>query len=193
MSSKTNTSTLSKNWYKNPGMEHTVQFYPDCKNLIENLHEYVATGLTSQANCVVIATKQHIAKLNKKISETIDVTSAQQSGQYLTLDANEALKSFMVNGLPDEKLFKTHIGGLMADVIKNHGRPVRAYGEMVALLWKEGNKDAVMELEKLWNNLADDYDFSLYCAYPELHFILDTKAVSEISKCHNLHVHKLPV
>ena len=45
------------------------------------------------------------------------------------------------------------------------GRPVRAYGEMVALLWEHGDVLAAIELEELWNDLGRELDFSLLCAY----------------------------
>ena len=47
------------------------------------------------------------------------------------------------------------------------GRPVRLYGEMVALLWEAGQLNAALELEGLWNDLARDIPFGLYCGYPE--------------------------
>jgi anti-sigma regulatory factor (Ser/Thr protein kinase) len=47
------------------------------------------------------------------------------------------------------------------------GRPVRVFGEMVALLWDDGALAAAIELEKLWNDLAQRHSFSLFCAYPE--------------------------
>jgi DNA-binding NarL/FixJ family response regulator len=37
---------------------------------------------------------------------------------------------------------------------------------MVALLWAEGNIDAAIRLEQLWNDLARRHAFSLHCAYP---------------------------
>ncbi|MDP8931195.1 MAG: MEDS domain-containing protein [Actinomycetota bacterium] len=46
------------------------------------------------------------------------------------------------------------------------GRDVRIYGEMVALLWEEGNILAAMALEDLWNQFAGSRAFSLMCAYP---------------------------
>lgn len=194
MNQKTNTKTNTKknnninnNWYANPDPGHLVQFYPDDNTLIDNLHEYVSTGLGSKATCLVIATKTHIAKLDARLGQTIDVAAAQASGRYITFNARQALASFMVDDMPDEKLFYKHIGSLMQEVIQKHGKPVRAYGEMVAILWKAGNKDAVIELEQLWNGLAEEYDFSLYCAYPELHFVMDCEARAEISRCHNLH------
>src|SRR3954464_2215397 len=41
----------------------------------------------------------------------------------------------------------------------------RAYGEMVDVLWKDGNIDGAIAVEELWNELATKYSFSLLCAY----------------------------
>ena len=46
------------------------------------------------------------------------------------------------------------------------GRPIRVYGEMVVRLWHAGLPDAALQLEELWNLLAERYKFSLLCAYP---------------------------
>lgn len=190
---KKNTKTTINNWYTDPDSSHLVQFYPNNDTLIENLHEYISTGLATNATCIVIATKSHIATLDRRLNQTIDIGEAQSSGRYLTLDARQALASFMVDGRPDKKLFRKHIGGLMRQLIKQHSRPVRAYGDMVAILWKAGNKEAVIELEELWNGLAKKHEFSLYCAYPELHFIMDQDIRSEINLCHNLHAQNFAV
>jgi anti-sigma regulatory factor (Ser/Thr protein kinase) len=45
------------------------------------------------------------------------------------------------------------------------GRPVHAYGEMVALLWEAGDVVAAIALEEAWNELADEFAFALLCAY----------------------------
>jgi signal transduction histidine kinase len=37
---------------------------------------------------------------------------------------------------------------------------------MVALLWADGNRQAAIYLEQLWNRLAQTKCFSLFCAYP---------------------------
>src|ERR1043166_5358939 len=41
-----------------------------------------------------------------------------------------------------------------------------AFGEMVALLWAEGKRDATIRLEEFWNELAEKYTFDLLCGYP---------------------------
>ena len=57
------------------------------------------------------------------------------------------------------------IGGLIRQA-GTGGRPVRAYGEMVALLWDDGLVNAAIQLETMWNELGRAYSFSLFCGYP---------------------------
>jgi hypothetical protein len=42
---------------------------------------------------------------------------------------------------------------------------VRAYGEMVDVLWQRGERDAAIRLEEYWNELGRLQTFSLLCAY----------------------------
>jgi signal transduction histidine kinase len=80
------------------------------------------------------------------------------------LDAAETLASFMVDGIPDWIRFQSTIGPIVAKGAARFGR-VRAYGEMVNLLWEQGNLEATLALEEMWNSLAKTYSFSLLCAY----------------------------
>ncbi len=56
------------------------------------------------------------------------------------------------------------IRGVIRDAVGT-GRPVRVCGEMVALLWDAGDVLAAIDLETLWNELAGELPFALYCAY----------------------------
>ena len=57
------------------------------------------------------------------------------------------------------------MGGVISSVTDGRA-PVRAFGEMVALLWAEGNYAGAIRLEELWNELQKSHSFSLFCAYP---------------------------
>src|SRR6185295_10973406 len=91
-------------------------------------------------------------------------------------DARKMLSSFMAGGMPDTLLFRSNVGDLIERMC--FGRlpcPIRAYGEMVDLLWQEGNPDGAIRLEILWNQLASTYDFSLLCGYAVGHFYKETR------------------
>jgi hypothetical protein len=72
----------------------------------------------------------------------------------------------MVDGLPNGTAFRYHLGQIIGQLMHGRGATaVRAYGEMVDVLWKDGLEAAAIRLEMLWNELASDHDFELLCAY----------------------------
>jgi len=71
----------------------------------------------------------------------------------------------LIDGWPDAELFETVVGDVIARAAGGHPR-VHAFGEMVALLWADGKREATIRLEELWNALADRRSFSLLCGYP---------------------------
>ena len=67
-----------------------------------------------------------------------------------------------------------------------HGRKdcvIRAYGEMVDVLWKDGKEAAAIRLEMLWNQLANTRKFSLLCGYSMGSFYKDA-AFDDICQQH---------
>ena len=146
--------------------EHFVQFYEADGFLLNSLSGFVGTALKSGEGAVVVATQAHRDGLNELLSANgLDVATASKSGHYVSLDAAATLAKFMVDDSPDEKRFIEVVGGVVGQL--SQGRPkVRAFGEMVALLWADGNYTGAIRLEELWNNLQKEYCFSLFCAYP---------------------------
>ena len=71
-----------------------------------------------------------------------------------------------------------------------HGTRVRAYGEMVALLWDLGDVSGAVELEELWNALQQDHEFDLLCAYPTS--ALGDARLADVSEVCALHTQVLP-
>jgi hypothetical protein len=144
--------------------EHFVQFYHDDRDLIENIYAYFTRGFEAGEVAVLIATRAHRAALEQRFSDGgFDPTILKRSGKYSPFDAAETLGLFMRNGKPDPSRFRALVGALMETAVRDRVG-VRAYGEMVSVLWDEGNKVAAIELENLWNDLAKVYSFTLFCA-----------------------------
>lgn len=163
---------------------HFVQFYQTDNDLLAKLAGFIEQGLRSRETCIVVATKAHMRELDSLLlTRGIDAPALQKTGQYVPLDATEMLSTFMVNELPDRDLFYGTVGSLVEASVQK-GQPIRIYGEMVAVLWKDGNKEAVLQLEQLWNELLEAHPCTLFCAYPDLHFIMDRAVQAEISICH---------
>ena len=146
--------------------EHFVQFYESDAFILDSLGGFVSAGLGADDACLVVATEAHRGGLDERLrARGVDVDLTRGRGQYATLDAAETLSLFMVNGSPDPDRFVETVGRLVARLAEG-GRRVRIYGEMVALLWAEGNYDAAHRLEELWNCLQETQPFMLFCAYP---------------------------
>ena len=145
---------------------HDVFFYDVDSELVASVSAHVGAGLSDSEPAIVIATAPHLAAIDAALnSHGVNVSLARATGSYLALDAAETLDSFMVDGSPDAARFTRVVGGVF-DAAPRVGPAVRAFGEMVALLWHQGNVPGAIALESLWNDLAAHRQFSLLCAYP---------------------------
>ncbi len=144
--------------------QHAVQFYESESFLYEKVSRFVNTSLAAGESAIVIASKAHREAIEKRVDLSSLGIGAQ--AQFISLDAEETLSRFMVNGWPDPKRFADVIGGAVRRASADGAIDVRAFGEMVALLCAAGKAEAAVRLEGLWNDLAQEHDFSLLCAYP---------------------------
>jgi hypothetical protein len=145
--------------------DHLVQFYEDDKFLIDSLATFVAQGFVEEQSVVLILTPEHRAGLEKKLrAADIDPADYNERGLYFAYDAADTLACFMVEGQPNPRRFRATIEPIIT--VASQQGSVRAFGEMVALLWAEGNKTGALELEMLWNDLMEQNSFALLCAYP---------------------------
>jgi MEDS: MEthanogen/methylotroph, DcmR Sensory domain len=150
--------------YLNVG--HVVQFYGHDEELADTVAGYLLEALDAGGAAIVIATAAHRREFAARLAGAgADLAAAARSGAYLALDASETMRSFVTAGRIDAAAFERVIGDLIGRA-GQAGRPVRAYGEMVALLWDAGLVNAAVELEGTWDALSRRHPFSLLCGYP---------------------------
>jgi hypothetical protein len=114
----------------------------------------------------VVATESHRNGLLQGLqARGVDTAAAAQQEHFLLLDAAEALSEFMENAGPSRERFLSTVAPLIRCAEIKHKR-VELFGEMVALLCADGRMKAAIELEQLWNELAQTHSFRLRCAYP---------------------------
>ncbi len=174
-------------WDKTRDSEHFVVFYENDEFLIDSASGFLAAALRNGGAGVVAATPEHrIALARKLIACGINVADAEATGRYVVLDARETLSRFMVGDSIDPKRFDEFVGGAIGNLIKG-GRRLHAFGEMVALLWEEGNREAAIDLERAWTKLADEHRFALLCAYPIAGFNGNAhgNGLEDVCSCHS--------
>lgn len=167
---------------------HVVQFYDSETQLHTSVAGFLADGIRSTQPIIVIATPAHrrgfIAELRRKGLDP-DTLPPNDS---IWLDARETLSAFMEGPMPNAELFMATVGNVFEKALTNRRYlVVRAYGEMVDLLWREGKSDAAIAVENLWNALARRYAFSLLCTYAKDSMLAHAPegGIDRICGCHS--------
>ena len=169
---------------------HFVQLYDDDSALVEAVRTFLLVGLAAGDAALVVADSAHRDMFEQALgSAGVDVESARAQGRYISLDADETLARFMIDGEPDPSIFAEVLGALVERAAES-GTRVRVFGEMVARLWGEGNVTGAVRLEELWNALAETHSFQLFCAYPIEGF--EPESLPPLRQICHQHTHVIP-
>jgi hypothetical protein len=169
-----------------PGHFHAVRFYKDSNSLCRIVGSFLKEGFAESQPAVVIATAAHRRMIGNCLkADGLDVEGLKTGGQLVFYDAEVVLSQFMVDGMPNAARFKGAVGPLLDKACRGKTDCViRAYGEMVDVLWKKGQTAAATRLEMLWNKLARTEAFSLLCGYAMGNFYKDG-AIEDICSHHS--------
>jgi hypothetical protein len=163
---------------------HVVQFYGRDDELADRVTDYLLGALDGGGVAVVIATPEHRREFESRLGQAgVDLAGARDDGSYLALDAGQTLRQLMAAERLDPAAFDRVIG----DVIRRAGaggRPIRTFGEMVALLWDDGLVNEAVQLEALWEELGGRHPFSLFCGYRADSMARDIDAYAEVCRLH---------
>lgn len=176
-----------------PHHEHAVQFYADDRSLLRTLSRFVREGLAAGQPVLIIATEEHRVSLAQQlIADGVPRDFFERTGSLWMFDAREVLAMFMDGSRPDPVRFKAIIGQFVAAARASAGGgAVRAYGEMVDILWKDANPEGAIRLESLWNVLAAAENFTLLCGYSMANFHHACDGYDLADVCH-AHARVLP-
>jgi signal transduction histidine kinase len=186
-------STVDPVLYAGDDPSHIVQFYDSDAYLAAAVSDFLAAGLRSGQPVLAIATSEHREAFSIRLrSKGLEVERAEKAGQLQMLDAQAVLSTFMSGSVPDADRFKRSIGDVLNRAVCGTNHSVtRAYGEMVDILWKEGNIEGAVRLEELWNDLAQTHPFTLLCAYSMGNFYREAHAPGFEAICRQ-HAHVIP-
>ena len=172
-----------------PAHSHAVQFYEDDAFLVHTVGQFLAAGLRGDERVLVVATPEHRAAFLKALREQ---GVGEVGGRLRMLDARETLAKFVIDGMPDADLFHDLLSGELASLRGDSSTTrIRAYGEMVDLLWRDGNTTAAIRLEELWNEASENHEFRLLCAYVMNNFLKDASGEQFFEVCRT-HSHVMP-
>jgi len=102
--------------------------------------------------------------LIRNVADFID--EGLQLGESVLAIAQATLDQLMPDGALDWRRFEQVAGEMVRSLRRANPRGgLRAYGEMVGMLWSDGQIEAAVQLEKFWNALLGSTEFTLFCGY----------------------------
>ena len=174
-------------WSELSPCDHVVQIYGDDRVFLDGLERFAGNGLRSEESVIVIATAMHLHGLEQRLrAGGIDVDRARAENRYVARLAEDVLADLMERDWPDEGHFLAATGTLLQRARGAKRRRVRAFDEMVAILWARGNHAATIHLELLWGKLCKLERTPVFCAYPRDTFSRNaTESIVEICRIHS--------
>jgi hypothetical protein len=149
---------------------HLVQLFDTDQSVVDRVAEFVRLGLVHNEQILLVMSEERWNAVAMRLSALgCSVDEALRVGHVIVRDAHDTLEKFMVGDKPHRPLFAATVGSLVEDQTAS-GRRVRIYGEMVDVLAGEGQYKAALELEQLWNEVAEQREFTLLCGYTAAHF-----------------------
>src|SRR5581483_10441802 len=172
-----------------PAGEHAVQIYGRLDELAVVVGAYLDAGLRRGSPALVIATPAHRRAFGVALERRGWSTAELERDVLLVhADAEETLERVLVDGRPSPERFQDAVGELVdAAEAGAPGRTLRAFGEMVDVLWASGRRQAAIELEELWNELVPVRPLALLCAYrlDILDLEVQTDALPDVLRLHS--------
>jgi hypothetical protein len=167
--------------------DHIVQLYKQDSHLTDVVTNYVVPSLLSGEGVLIIATEEHIKQFERSLKSVhINTTLLQLTRQLVMLDARSTLNNFMDGEQLNTEKFFIYMESVLADLRVEYPS-IKAYGEMVNVLWNDGNFESMLGLENLWKNLLDKHDMTLLCAFSldELSEEREGITFNEVCGCHS--------
>lgn len=169
---------------------HIVTICQDATTRAETVAYFIEKGLSNHEAVIIIARYKLRRDVRALLLERdFDIDLLKAEGKILFLDAEFLLLNLFNNDELDVESFTTYVTIPIHAAIKKHGK-VRAFGEMVDILWQQNLQDKAIELEGLWNDLLHTHEFSLLCTYSLDNLDPDNydQALENICKVHTHHI-----
>ncbi len=148
---------------------HEAVFYSSDEQLTGEWTSIAEDALNAGATFIVIGFESHRSDLQARLeARGVNVARAVSDGRYVSLGVAEATSKWMVDGLLDERRFWTAATSVMlaaARASTAEQRQVVACGECAPSLCTQGDAEAAVRLEQLWDEVATTYNLDVFCGY----------------------------
>jgi hypothetical protein len=124
--------------------DHIVQLYQDQEFLNRAVCRFAAGAIANGEGVILVPTVAHWDAFRPRLeAEGVDVKDAQSRGQLTVVEADVIASARAQERYPR----------------------VRWWGEMVNVLWEQGNVAASMSLEDQFDRLAQQHEIAIFCSF----------------------------
>lgn len=146
---------------------HIVQTYDDPEFLAEAVAVYIDSGLRLNESVVLIGVPSHLTIFEKRLAASgWDVAGLKEKGQLISINGNWLLSLCATGSRLNAAAMQEAVVRILEDARCGGAyAKVRVFGEMVDVLYHQGQDQAAIRLERVWNDLLQTEPVSLFCAY----------------------------
>jgi CheY-like chemotaxis protein len=168
--------------------QHHVVFYSSDDVLVQAFTRFIGGALDGGKAVIVLLNEAHEESVRRSLRAShVDVDRAIRQKRYVPMIISEMLAQVMVNGRVDPIRFQNAADALLADVERqamNQGAGIAACGECAPTLWANGNVEAAMQLEHLWDEIGKSRQIDILCGYPMIARDEEVKTVRSLCAEH---------
>ncbi len=152
------------------GGQHAVQFHKNDRFFLDEVSRFVGSALRSGEPVVVVAgeaTREGLA--HRLRAQELDLGTLASRGQFATHDSAKALSRMMHGGYPDREFLAEMVEDFERTRVASANRPdcrLTIVGDLNVSLCRNGEVDAAIEVERLWDDLTSGLPFFTVCSYP---------------------------
>lgn len=152
----------------NPGPEgHIVQLYQDADFYGEAISHFAAEGFARGESIILVATAPNWDNISARLTRKgFELEKLFRRGQLTVLDAEQTLPKFLAGNMPDPKIFKPFARATIEKARVGGKFPrVRWWGEMVNVLYVNGNARASTRMEEFFDDIAHEQSIAVFCSF----------------------------
>jgi DNA-binding NarL/FixJ family response regulator len=148
---------------------HEALFYSDNRLFLDDWASIAEGALNAGATFILVAIVERRIRLQAMLeARGVNVGRAVRDGRFISLSVDEAVSQWMVDGMPDEARFWPAVNSVMLAAARASTceQPhVVACGECAPSLCAQGDAEAAIRLEWLWDEVAATYNLDIFCGY----------------------------
>ena len=148
---------------------HEAVFYSDDELLTDEWTSIAEDTLNAGATFILVAFEARRNSLRAKLDALgVNVAGAVSDGRYVSLSVAEVTSKWMINGRLDQTRFWAAVTPVMlaaARASTAEQPQVVACGECAPSLCANGDAEAAIRLEQLWDEVAQTYHLDVFCGY----------------------------